>query len=204
MQALAVCLSAVAGYVDAVGYLASHGYFVSFMSGNSTRFAVSISRTMMGAITAGSLIGSFLAGVVIGSLCGAWAGERRRSALLLLVAATLAQAAFYGSTGNGVFAIGLTALAMGAMNAALEQPGGASIGLTYMTGTLVKIGQGVAATCLGRGRTDWFSFLALWAGLVSGAIIGAAAYPNAGFAALWFPVAILVILALLCRRSANG
>lgn len=38
--ALAVCLSALAGYVVALGYLQLHGFFVSFMSGNSTRLGV--------------------------------------------------------------------------------------------------------------------------------------------------------------------
>ena len=39
---LAACLAALAGYVDAIGFLKLGGLFVSFMSGNSTRLAVGL------------------------------------------------------------------------------------------------------------------------------------------------------------------
>ena len=39
-QALVIRLSALAGYVDAIGCIQPRGFFVSFMSGNSTRLSV--------------------------------------------------------------------------------------------------------------------------------------------------------------------
>ena len=204
MQALAVCLSAIAGYVDAVGFLATGGYFVSFMSGNSTRFAVGVAHGAASAGIAASLIGGFLLGVTLGSLIGSRAGAHRRSAILLLVAALLAGAATLGMVELNSLAVGLTTLAMGVENAAFEQPGGGSIGLTYMTGTLAKIGQGIAAMLLGDGGFAWLSYVALWAGLVSGAVVGARAYPTLGMAALWIPASLSVILALSTRRLRIG
>ena len=186
VQALAVCLSGVAGYVDAVGFLHSGGFFVSFMSGNSTRLAVGIAHWTTAAGIAGGLIVSFVAGVTLGSLCGSLNERHRRSIVLTLVAALLAAAALVGAIW---LALALTALAMGAENAAFEQPGGGSIGLTYMTGTLAKIGQGIAAMLRGRGGFEWLSYLALWAGLVTGAILGAAAYAQLAMTALWFAAA---------------
>ncbi|MGY2736561.1 YoaK family protein [Sphingomonas sp. UYP23] len=199
MQALAACLSAIAGYVDAVGFLASGGFFVSFMSGNSTRFAVGISHGTASAGIAAGLIGGFVAGVVLGSLCGTLAGTHRRSVVLVLVAALLSGAAVCGMNGAPGVAIALTALAMGSENAAFEQPGG-SIGLTYMTGALAKVGQGIAGLLLGGGDFAWLSYLALWTGLVAGAILGAVAYPRFGIAALWLPACLSLLLAITTRH----
>ncbi|WP_188448344.1 YoaK family protein [Sphingomonas psychrolutea] len=204
VQALAVCLSGVAGYVDAVGFLHSGGFFVSFMSGNSTRLAVGLAHWTTAAAIAGGLIGSFVIGVTLGSLCGSLNERHRRSIVLVLVAVVLAGAAALGTAGSTWRALALTALAMGAENAAFEQPGGGSIGLTYMTGTLAKIGQGIAAMLRRRGGFEWLSYVALWAGLVAGAILGAAVYAQIAMAALWFAAGASAILAIVARRLHVG
>ncbi len=41
---LALALSALAGFVDGIGFLHLGGLFVSFMSGNSTRMSVSLAE----------------------------------------------------------------------------------------------------------------------------------------------------------------
>ena len=73
-----------------------------------------------------------------------------------------------------------------------------------MTGTLAKIGQGIATTLLGKGGFAWLSYVALWAGLLSGAVAGAMVYPALGMAALWLPAIVSVILALCTRRLRIG
>ncbi|GGA55052.1 hypothetical protein GCM10011395_26850 [Sphingomonas psychrolutea] len=194
----------MAGYVDAVGFLHSGGFFVSFMSGNSTRLAVGLAHWTTAAAIAGGLIGSFVIGVTLGSLCGSLNERHRRSIVLVLVAVVLAGAAALGTAGSTWRALALTALAMGAENAAFEQPGGGSIGLTYMTGTLAKIGQGIAAMLRRRGGFEWLSYVALWAGLVAGAILGAAVYAQIAMAALWFAAGASAILAIVARRLHVG
>lgn len=49
---LAIALAALAGYVDAIGFLRLGGFFVSFMSGNSTRLAVGIASRSADALIA--------------------------------------------------------------------------------------------------------------------------------------------------------
>ena len=94
-------MSALAGYVDALGFLALGGLFVSFMSGNSTQLAVGLaSHNAVLGIAAG-LIVCFLAGVVLGAFVATGAGRRRKPAVLLLVAFALLLAALLQQYGAG-------------------------------------------------------------------------------------------------------
>ncbi len=197
--ALAAVLSGVAGYVDAIGFLKLGGFFVSFMSGNSTRLGVGLATGHVGAaLTALTLIGLFVAGVVLGALVARRAGEDRRARVMALEAVLLASAAaliMAGLDGPGVAAM---VLAMGAENAVFQRNGDVGVGLTYMTGALVKAGQRIAAALTGGDRWAWRPFLLLWAGLTLGGALGAAAYLKFGVLALWG--AALVVAALAAAR----
>jgi len=197
--ALAAVLSGVAGYVDAIGFLKLGGFFVSFMSGNSTRLGVGLATGHVGAaLTALALIALFVAGVVLGALVARRAGEDRRAMVMALEAVLLACAAgliMAGLDGPGVAAM---VLAMGAENAVFQRNGDVGVGLTYMTGALVKAGQRIAAALTGGDRWAWRPFLLLWAGLTLGGALGAAAYLKFGVLALWG--AALVVAALAVAR----
>src|ERR1700719_3709630 len=67
--ALACALSALAGYVDSIGFLHLGGLFVSFMSGNSTRLGVYLAEgNWSNAVEATGLIVLFVIGAACGSL----------------------------------------------------------------------------------------------------------------------------------------
>lgn len=193
--ALAIGSSALAGYVDAIGFLSLGGFFVSFMSGNSTRLAVGIAGVPAEALIAVRLILSFLAGVIAGSLIGRLAGEQRKPVVLVMVAAMLAAGAAIAGLGAPDVAVLFVAAAMGAENTTFERDGEVSIGLTYMTGTLVKLGQRIAGGLTGGPRFAWLPYALLWLGLVIGAVTGAVAWPLIGLAGLWFAVAAALVLA---------
>jgi uncharacterized membrane protein YoaK (UPF0700 family) len=103
-------------------------------------------------------------------------------------------AALMDETGFGALSIFVAAAAMGAENATFAHEGEGPIGLTYMTGTLVKVGQRLVQVLQGKTGTGWFWFLLLWAALVSGGVLGALAYGAAGFRGLWPAVFALVAL----------
>ena len=92
------------------------------------------------------------------------------------------------------------ALAMGAENAVFEQDGEVQIGLTYMTGTLVKLGQRITAALLGGARWAWAPYLMLWLGLVLGAVAGAEAYARFGLGSLWFAAAAAAGFTVIAAR----
>lgn len=200
VQALAIGLSALAGYVDAVGFIQLGGFFVSFMSGNSTRLGVGLIERSNDAALAGGLIALFVTGVIAGSLTGRFAKARRRPVVLVLVAVLLFVAASAATAGSTQIAVAAMVLAMGAENAVFEHDGELHIGLTYMTGTLVKFGQRVADSLMGGPRFAWASYGLLWAGLVAGAVAGAASFCWFGLASLWLAAAIAGLFAMIARK----
>lgn len=199
---LAAGLSGMAGYVDAIGFLKLGGLFVSFMSGNSTQLAVGAVLDPPMAAMAGRLVLGFVGGVVAGTLLSEIAGRYRKSAVLVFVAAVLAIAAGIDGRASIGWTTTMMAAAMGSANTVFQRAGEVSIGVTYMTGTLVKFGQRLAGAMIGGPRWAWLPYLVLWAALVGGAIGGALAYARLGTDGLW--IAALVAIALAGYAAALG
>jgi len=88
-------------------------------------------------------------------------------------------------------------LAMGLENAVFQIDGGAGLGLTYMTGALVKVGQLAAQALTGGGRWSWVPNLLLWAALVAGSACGALAYHWINLAAIWFAAGAALALSAI-------
>ncbi len=165
--ALACALSALAGYVDGIGFLHLGGLFVSFMSGNSTRMGVSLAaRDWLDAAEALGLIALFVIGAAAGSLIVLGRGVNRQPWLLLF-----------------------------------QIEGGAGLGLTYVTGALVKVGQLVAVALSGGARWGWAPNLLLWAALVMGSACGALAYHWINLAAIWFAAAAALALSAVVAAT---
>jgi uncharacterized membrane protein YoaK (UPF0700 family) len=199
---LACGLSGLAGYVDGIGLSHLGGLFVSFMSGNSTRMGVSLAEgNWWGAAAALGLIASFVAGAAAGSLIVMGLGAKSQRWVLLAEATLLAAAALCYTFGRSNAAVAAIALAMGMENAVFQINGG-GLGLTYVTGTLVKLGQLVAKALSGGARWDWAPNLLLWVSLVTGSVCGALAYHWINLAAIWFAsVGALVMSAIMAAKT---
>ncbi|URD61994.1 DUF1275 family protein [Sphingomonas sp. KRR8] len=193
-------LTALAGFVDAVGFVQSKGFFVSFMSGNSTRLGVGIASSLTDALGALGLISSFILGVTAGSLIGRQREANRVPVIMSLVGACLAGAALLGMEGFLLASLSITALAMGMENTALEHQGRVRVGLTYMTGSVVKIGQALADRLAGIRDSDLAGPLLLWGSFLGGATAGALAGGSLGFAALWLGSGCALSFALMSRE----
>lgn len=166
-------LSLIAGYVDACGYLASGGLFISFMSGNSTRLGISISNPI--GVSAFMILGAillFLFGVIGGSLLSRAYKKNQKFAILALTTILLISSTFFAVAKLQLFGTGLAIIAMGMLNTVFQKNNEVAIGVSYMTGNLVKLGQSISAVMVGEKNTLWKRYLFLWLGLIVGASLG--------------------------------
>jgi uncharacterized membrane protein YoaK (UPF0700 family) len=172
--------------------------FVSFMSGNSTRLGVSLAGGhWSNAGEAVGLIALFVVGAALGSLIVATRSAFCQCWVLLAEAVLLAASALCYTLGIPPLAIAAMVLAMGLENSVFQTEGGTGLGLTYMTGALVKVGQLAAEALTGGARWAWLPNLLLWAALVIGAVCGAAAYGWFNLAAIWFAAGWALIFGLI-------
>lgn len=203
---LAWALSMLAGYVDAVGVIELGGYFASFMSGNSTLTAISLSQGQFGRALQGlAVIGVFVAGVTAGAWAVLRVGFVHRQWMLAAEAALLLLAALLASVGWDVSAMLLAIFAMGWENEVIRSAGISGQPLTYMTGTLVKMAREIALAVAGQGPAGaWLASLCLWLSFVAGAAIGALSHARLGLLGLWPAAMYAALLSLVwwrCGRS---
>ena len=173
-QRLALGLAALAGLVDATGFVVAGGYFTSFMSGNTTRMGVELVDRPALAMAPLGLIACFLTGVIGGAVIGRRFAGRHKRVLLGIVAIMLSAGAGLLAAGLTVPFLGLAAMAMGLANNVFVRDGEVTVGVTYMTGALVRFGQGVAARLAGEPLASTRGYGLLWSALALGAAAGGA------------------------------
>lgn len=171
-QRLALGLAALAGLVDATGFVVAGGYFTSFMSGNTTRMGVELVHSPALALAPLGLIAAFLAGVIGGAVVGRRFAGRHKRVLLGLVALLLSGGAGALAAGLPIPFLGLAAMAMGLANNVFVRDGEVTVGVTYMTGALVRFGQGIAGRLAGESLPSTRGYGLLWSALALGAAGG--------------------------------
>jgi uncharacterized membrane protein YoaK (UPF0700 family) len=201
---LAVALAALAGFVDAVGFVAAGGYFVSFMSGNTTRLGVDLATDLPVALLPLGLIGSFTAGAFIGALLAESRPHRRKTVTLAIATALLAVASASQAGLGGLWFLGACAMAMGALNNAFSREGEVQIGVTYLTGALVRLAQGLALRVRGQDAGRHRGYGTLWLGLAFGSLAGAATFALNDSVGLQLAAAAALVLLLVAARIERG
>jgi uncharacterized membrane protein YoaK (UPF0700 family) len=197
---LGVLLTAVAGYVDAVGYIALGGFFASFMSGASISLGIGMSEGHWNAVYQASLlIAAFLASATVATVVGELTGIWALPIVLLLEGGLLALTVVLSETGWSRFdSIFPVVAAMGVQNTTLRPVEGVRLGVTFMTGTLVSVGQGLGRALLRRGRPwSWAPHALLWCAFSAGAAVGASLYAAFGFRAVSGPAALVAATGVL-------
>ena len=211
---LAVGLAMIAGFLDAYGIITYQTY-VSFMSGNTTQAGDKIGQgNFRGAAHSAMAIVSFVGGSFAGALLAHSGVRRIRRLVFWVIAASLASIIGFAQLGflSGGVHIAAISFAMGAMNTALSpvgarsRVGAQSVSLTFVTGTLSRIGVHLALAVrhapVPDSQGSWDTHLrralllaGIWAGFLAGALLSGAATPRFGVWVLLFPMLSLSALA---------
>ena len=188
-------LTAVAGFVDAVGFIELGGFFASFMSGASISLGVGVSERHWAAVQdAGILIAAFVAAATAASMISGLMRPWGLPSVLFLEGGCLSAAILMAGAGwaSSTAVIPVVA-AMGVQNTALRPVEGVRLGVTFMTGTLVSLSEALGRCLLGRARWwGWSPHALVWCSFVAGAGAGAALHAAYAFLALAAP-AVLVL-----------
>jgi uncharacterized membrane protein YoaK (UPF0700 family) len=207
-KALASCIMLVAGYLDGYGLLVL-GTYVSFMSGNTTMTGVRAGQgSFLAALLPAIAIVGFVAGSAAGNLIKHSRLRHAPTLLFILITALLAAVAAMGGPGElKRVDVALLSFAMGMVNPVLPKIGAETVSLTFMTGTLSRIGGHLGLAVVGapvpgsEGAWDTHLYRArmdaeLWASFVIGAALSGVAISVSREYALRPAIAVMLFIAL--------
>jgi uncharacterized membrane protein YoaK (UPF0700 family) len=212
--ALAIFLALVAGYLDGYGLLVL-GTYVSFMSGNTTFAGLKSGQgNFQAALPSAIAILSFVTGSFLGNLFGQSRLRHSHRLIFSVIAGLLVTVAGLERHGlwNAPVEIALLSLAMGMMNPALSKVGAESVSLTFVTGTLNRIGGNLAAAAgrkpLSEGHGSGDSYLArvridasVWLGFLVGAGLSGMVASHFRLWALLPPCIVMIALGVLSKSA---
>lgn len=141
-QSFVLLLVSVAALTDAALYLHSKELLAVYITGDTSKLGQFVSQdNFKKALPLAGIVMTFL----IGTIAAAWGGKRMgrwRAPMLLLAVGLLVMAGWPASGPHYPYhLVILLALAMGTLNQVCKQ----EPGVTFVTGTLVKLGRAIAA-----------------------------------------------------------
>ncbi|MBV8294394.1 MAG: DUF1275 domain-containing protein, partial [Mycobacterium sp.] len=162
-------LAALAGVLGATAYIRSAGYFVTFMTGNAQRAVLGYFQDDVKlSVSAAVLMLCFVAGVVVASVCRRHFWVAHPHGPTVLTTFSLFAATVLGLVDEGWVEVNLdfapimlVVFGVGTLNTSFVKDGEVSVPLSYVTGTLVKMGQGIERHIAGGNVTDWLGHFLL-------------------------------------------
>jgi uncharacterized membrane protein YoaK (UPF0700 family) len=209
---ITLLIAGAAAYVDATGFLLYSGVYVSFMSGNTTRSAVLIGRGDWQQVApAIGVIPTFVLGAAIGTLIIEIFKKLGQAVVLLTAGIALGIVAslemWWQSVGSNdvrlelLFALAAT---MGLVNSVIQRVDRVTVSLTYVTGTLVKLGMAIGSRIshggksAGRGQSEpIFILTSVWVAFFTGTILGGIGAAHYGLRCIIAPAIVLFVLGVL-------
>ncbi|WP_394280806.1 YoaK family protein [Corynebacterium sp.] len=192
----------IAGFVDALAFMFLGGVFLSFMSGNVTRIAASSATGDWATVQlAATCVVLFLIGVMEGALVRRLAARRIpiafvKNVVVVNMALLFTIACVFLIAGMPHIAVAFVSLGIGSMNSIFERKGEVSLALTYMTGTMVKMGQRLVDTLFGGSHAAWLQHFLIASALGSGALIGGFSYKWWGMNSLYIATGLVYAMTI--------
>ncbi|WP_069164938.1 YoaK family protein [Nocardia altamirensis] len=174
-------LAGLAGLIGAAAFMHTSGYFVTFMTGNTERAILGhFHQQPDTAVAATGLLAAFLSGVFVASWCRRhyWSGHPHGPTLLttfsLAMASIIDIIRFQGDDAARIDFVPIlfVAFGVGALNTSFVKDGEVSVPLSYVTGTLVKLAQGIERHISGGDYADWLGYFLQYASFAFGALLG--------------------------------
>src|SRR5271167_3231854 len=213
--ATAVFLALIAGYLDGYGLLFLKTY-VSFMSGNTTFAGLKSGQdNFEAALPSAIAIVFFVTGGFLGNLFTQSKLRYSHRLIFCVIAGLLATVAGLEWLGprNVPSEIAMLSLAMGMMNPALSKVGAESVSLTFVTGTLSRVGGHLAVAAGrkplpdGQGQGDSYLVRAridasVWLGFLVGAALSGMVASHFRMWTLLPPCIAMIALGLFSKSTA--
>jgi uncharacterized membrane protein YoaK (UPF0700 family) len=201
---LVLLLTAAAGYVDAISYLALGRVFTANMTGNTVLLGLSL---VQGDADGAGRAMLALAGFLLGGAAGAWIAYRgpseegwpRGVTVALIVECVLLAALANDQSSTLAIRVALAAVAMGIQSAAARRLDIFGVATTFVTGTLTNlislvVRHGVLPSASGHGKR---LLAAVWAVYVFGAMAAGTTIQLAPHLAWLVPAAVVAVVVVL-------
>lgn len=193
---LAAMLAALAGFVDAIGFLAFGHVFLASPDASATVVGASLQGGYRLALFAGAMVLSFLGGVVLMTLISYRITRFRRTVVLLVTA--LALAAAYGAVSAGIeFAPAiLLAMAIGAAHCIFKRDNPELQEAMSPSAQIARFGEALAGGRAGANQRQIGLHASFWLAFLIGGLAGASAWLAVEGSALMLAASIAGLLTL--------
>tara|TARA_R110001583_G_scaffold116736_7_gene267568 strand:- start:1096 stop:1761 length:666 start_codon:yes stop_codon:yes gene_type:complete len=194
-------LAFVAGLINAIGLLGFKHQSISHLSGTATLLGTGlVNSTFLDTYYLFLILVSFMMGAAISGYFlrgGALKLGRNYSALLVLEAGLLVLAVYF-LTGDSVYGHYSASAACGLQNALATTYSGAVVRTTHVTGIFTDLGIMLGAKLKGEAfdNRKALLFVLIIVGFIIGGTLGAYAFQEFRFDALYIPAGICMLLAL--------
>jgi uncharacterized membrane protein YoaK (UPF0700 family) len=172
------------------------------MSGNTTQLSIALGDLdWSSAAPPLLLVALFVAGAFTGTLVAALM-KRWHLVCGFMLEALLLGAALWLSIAQAhpVMALAPLPIAMGLQNATARSMSKSGVGITFVTGTLTRLGECLAEAAIGRGG-QWLTPALTWLALAAGAIGGAVVESMNVSVALLVPASCFALAVALAARQ---